>query len=41
MWSFNFSDYKLYCLITNIKACRYKSLLEYREFLEYNKRLEW
>ena len=41
MWYYDFEDYKTYCLLTNQKACRYKSLLDYKRFLEYLKEVEW
>lgn len=34
-FKFNFEDYKMFCIIMQIKDNKYSSIIEYRKFLQY------
>ena len=35
MWCYNFKDYKKYCHLFGLKESDYKSLLDYKKYLQY------
>lgn len=34
MWEYNFEHYNLFCKIMNLKASHFKSLINFKEFID-------